>query len=83
MVVGQTGESGTAVPLPVAVEHKHARVLVPTLPRPSVVLIVKGIVPSPNLVIPMDAQVRVIYNCKSMINKNCFKRKTCDPLRFN
>lgn len=59
MVVGQNGKSGAAAVLHVAVAFKHACELVPTLLRVVVVLIARGIVYSPKLAIPMDAQVRI------------------------
>ena len=41
-------------------ECKDARVHAQILPRLSVVLIAKGIAPSPNLVTPMDVQVQKV-----------------------
>ena len=57
MVVGQIGKSGAAAVLHVAVAFKHAYELALTLLQEMVVLIAKGIIYSPKLATPMDAQV--------------------------
>lgn len=59
MVVGQIGKSGAAAVLHVAAAFKHAYELALTLLQEMVVLIARGIICSPNLVIPIPAQVRV------------------------
>lgn len=62
MADGLIGEPGAAVVWPAVVDLKHACVHVLVLPRPTEVLIVKGIVPSLDLATQMTAQVKCLIN---------------------
>lgn len=57
MAAGQIGESGAPVVSPAAVAFKDAHELAQILLLEMVVVIAMGITYSPNLAIPMDAQV--------------------------